>query len=215
MSRAFLTPRGPAPCISPLRARLAGARFEVRDGWEVAVRFADPAAEAQTLRDAVGWADVSHLGKLEVSGGAAPALADRSAERVDDAWWCPLGPGRALVFADGARTADLRERLGNDAVDVTTQYGALVIAGPVARELFARFCALDLRPRVTPAGSFRPGSIARTPGFVLCTAPDRYLWLFGAAYGEYVWEVISDAGERLGGRPVGVDALREEAPVRA
>jgi len=47
--------------------------------------------------------------------------------------------------------------------------------------------------------------------------------LFGAALGQYVWTVVADAAESLGGGPVGVDALqpvalsprREEAPARA
>jgi sarcosine oxidase gamma subunit len=112
---------------------------------------------------------------------------------------------------DGAR-----ERLGDAAVDVTTAFGALVIAGPLARETFARFCALDLRPRVCPPGAWRPGSVARTPGGVLCLAEDRFLMLFGAAYGQYMWTVVADAAQRLGGGPVGADVLvREEAAAGA
>jgi heterotetrameric sarcosine oxidase gamma subunit len=186
----------------------------VRDGWEVAVRFGTPDAEARALRETVGWADVSHLGKLEVRGERADGELG-TATRVDDAWWCPVEPGRTLVIAGGDRLASLRTELGDAALDVTTQLGAVRIAGPLAREVFARFCALDLRPHVTPPGAFRPGSVARTAGYVLCDAPDRYLMIFGAAYGEYVWQVVTDAGEQLGGRPVGVDAVREEVSAGA
>ena len=49
--------------------------------------------------------------------------------------------------------------------------------------------------------------MARTGGAILCEAPDRYLMLFGAALGQYVWTVVADAAEHLGGGPVGVDAL--------
>ena len=42
------------------QAAAAGARFETRDGWNVAVAFAGEDAEAG------GWADVSHLRKLEL-----------------------------------------------------------------------------------------------------------------------------------------------------
>ena len=31
--------------------------------------------------------------------------------------------------------------------------------------------------------------------------------LFGAALGSYVWTVVADAAESLGGGPVGADAL--------
>jgi hypothetical protein len=83
----------------------------------------------------------------------------------------------------------------------------MTILGPLAREVFARFTAIDLRPQVTPVHGWRPGSVARTGGAILCEAPDRYLMLFGAALGQYVWTTVADAAGHLGGGPVGVDAL--------
>lgn len=212
---AFLSTGDVVVATSPLATgtAAAGATFEARDGWQIAVRIADPAAEALACRETVAWADVSHLRKLELQGPAAaldalapmPALADGLAARdADGAWWCRATPARGLVL--GAAAAP-EAAPGVHVLDVTSQFGALRVAGPLARELFARFCALDLRPQATPPGGFRPGSVARTPGYVLCEAPDRYLMLFGAAYGAYVWELVSDAGTHLGGRPVGVDAL--------
>ncbi len=50
---------------------------------------------------------------------------------------------------------------------------------------------------------------------VLREASDRYLLLFGAAYAGYMWGVVADAVEQLGGRPAGVDALAEAAPLAA
>ena len=38
--------------------------------------------------------------------------------------------------------------------------------------------------------------------------------LFGWALGEYIWEVVADAAERLGGGPVGVDALPRRLRMR-
>ncbi len=239
---SFLQPdaEGAPPARSPI-ADASGARTEVRDGWEVAVSFGDPAGEARAIAETVGVADCSHLGKLELQGardalaatlgraasgeaaddgaaGQAPALGG-SARTADGAWLLPVTPTRALVVADPAATPALRDALAADGVhvlDVSTTFGALTIAGPLARETFARFCAIDLRDKVTPVHAFRPGSVARTPGYVLREAPERYLMLFGAAYGEYVWQVVTDAARHLGGRPVGVDALtREEGAVHA
>jgi heterotetrameric sarcosine oxidase gamma subunit len=214
---------------SPL-ARVAGVRTELRAGWEVATADGDASAQRLACDERVGFADSSQLGKLELQAPAAaldaldamPALGDGLAARGGAAWWCRVTPERALVLCDPGATATLRERLTaalpGHVLDVTTVYGALALAGPLARETFARFCALDLRPHTMPPGAFRPGSVARTPGFVLCEAPDRFLMLFGAAYGAYVWEVVADAAAQLGGRPVGaavLAALSAEAPSHA
>jgi glycine cleavage system aminomethyltransferase T len=231
LSLDFLTPAhgASAPAaVSPFDAATtaAGATFEVRDGWRVPTGFGDPRAEARAVESSVGWADVSHLGKLEIQ--VADAAADELAglarglelgRAVPDrgAWWCLLTPVRALVIGE-------RPELGAPAalrgLDVTTQYAALRIAGPLARETFARFCSLDLRDQRMPIRACMPGSVARTPGLVLREAADQFLVLTGAAVALYVWEVVADAGTRLGGRPVGADAVSapiglEEAETRA
>src|ERR1700749_591498 len=165
-------------------AQKAGARFEIRDGWNVAVDYAEPPR-------ATGWADVSHVRKLELQGEDVPGELGE-AKREGDAWICQLTPTRALLLGGGHAAPP-------EAVDVTTCFAALTIFGPQAREVIARFCALDLRPQVAPPGSFRPGSIARQPGMLLVEAPDQFLLLFGWAVGEYVWTVVEDAGRHLGG----------------
>jgi glycine cleavage system aminomethyltransferase T len=183
----------------------AGAVVEQRDGWNVAVRFE---REREHLAS-VGFADRSQLGKLELLG--AHGLELGRAEQREGAWWCPMTAERALVLCEPTQTAELREGFGRDAVDLTSALGALTIAGPLAPETFARFTAIDLRPQVTPVHGFRPGSVARTPGAILREAEDRWLMLFGAALGSYVWTVVADAAGSLGGGPVGADALVEVA----
>ena len=216
---------------SPMEAqtRAAGAELEVRAGWSIATRYASVGAQAEaaTARRTAGWADVSHLGKLELQG--PPDQLDRvaadcgaelrlgQAVRTGEAWWCRLTTTRALVISEVRATGALRSQLaeasaGADRVsltDVTTNFAAITLLGPLAREVFARFCALDLRPAVTPVRALRPGSVGRQPGILVCEAEDRYLVLFGSATGEYMWSVVTDAGEHLGGRPIGVDALSE------
>jgi len=94
-------------------------------------------------------------------------------------------------------------------VDVTCGLAALALVGTDARELLARFCAIDVRPAVTPVGGFRPGSVGRTPGYVLRETEQRLLVLVGWALGEYLYEVVADAAGHLGGGPVGADTLAE------
>ena len=177
----FLEPSGAAVARSPMegQALAAGARMEVRDGWNVAV--------SSPTNGSVSWTDMSHVRKVEVTG--AHDLTFGTATRRDGAWWCPVTRDRALVLGDSDA----------DGLDVTCSLAALAISGPRARELFARFCALDLREREMPVGAFRPGSVARTPGYVLREDGERFLMLFGWALGEYMWTVVADAAESLGG----------------
>jgi glycine cleavage system aminomethyltransferase T len=199
MSLAFLSPAPTAVARSPMEreAIAAGAVIEQRDGWNVAVRFDGD----QSYESTVAFADRSQIGKLELN--AEHGLELGVAHRRDDAWWCPTSRERALVLCEPGRTAELRGSLGAGVVDLTSAMGALTIAGPLALETFARFTALDLRPHITPVHGFRPGSVARTPGAVLREAEDRWLMLFGAALGAYVWTVVADAAASLGGGPVG------------
>ena len=188
--------RRDAVARSPMerQARAAGARFELRDGWNVAdvLRRRGLGARARSA-----FADCSHLRKYELQA-SCPELEFGRATVDGDATWLPMTASRALVLG-GEPPAG--------AVEVTTAFAALRLAGPLARETFARFSAIDLRPHVTRPGDWRPGSVARTPGGILCEAEDRYLMLFGSALGQYMWTVVEDAARRLGGGPVGYDAL--------
>lgn len=191
---AFLNPAAADETVvarSPMErlAQAAGARFEVRDGWNVAVDYEG------SRNGSVGWADVSHLRKWEVDTGRPLGSATREGE----AWWCGVTGDRALVVG-GSETPQ-------GALDVTCNYAALTILGPQARETIARFCALDLRPQHAPPHSFRPGSIARQPGMLVVEAEDRFLLLFGWAVAEYMWTVVADAAKPLGGAPIGVNSL--------
>ncbi|MBA2514197.1 MAG: hypothetical protein H0V26_07705 [Solirubrobacterales bacterium] len=238
MSFEFLASDGAEGAVarSPMErvAKAAGARFEVRDGWSVAVDFAAGSSRAAT----VSWTDTAHLSKLEIQASAADlaAIVTRCAggaelefgraSRASDAWWCPLTDQRAMVLCEPGVTSPLREALEEAVADapglaslteVTTVYAAMTISGPQAREVFARFCALDLREASMPVHGLRPGSVARGPGIVLRESEDRFLMLFGWALGEYMWTVVADAAEHLGGSPTGVESLAplEEAVPRA
>jgi sarcosine oxidase gamma subunit len=123
-----------------------------------------------------------------------------AARTAGGGWSCPVTPERTLLLGGD-------DPLPDGALDLTCAHAAIELAGPLAGECLARFCAIDARPSALPVGGFRPGSVARTPGYVLRTRQDGLLLLTGWAYGEYLWETVAIAAGRLGGGPVGEDVL--------
>src|SRR5918998_3871250 len=99
------------------QAAAAGASFEERDGWNVAVRFEGPDSERERARSTVGFADLSHLGKVELQapagaleaiagvdlelGSATPARGSGPAPAGNDAASAPPGNGAASALAAG------------------------------------------------------------------------------------------------------------------
>jgi heterotetrameric sarcosine oxidase gamma subunit len=234
MSVGFLSPGATLPremrARSPMErpALDAGARLIRLEGWNVANAYDTPATEMRRLTQTVGYVDRSNLAKLELqaepaalaaivaqaSGGLElePGLAGRS----EGTWWCPVTPARVLVLSEPGHGEAVRAAVAGAAedaqgtvsvLDITCGLAALALVGPGARELLARFCAIDVRPAVTPRTGFRPGSIARTPGYLLVEGKKRLLVLVGWALGEYLWRVVADAAEHLDGGPVGAEAL--------
>ena len=95
-----------------------------------------------------------------------------------------------------------------DVVDVTSSFAALTLVGPLAREVFARFCAIDLRSGAHPARRLAPRLDRPPAGHLICEAEDR-----SAAVRLGDGRVRVDGRRRrrhhLGGGPIGVDALAE------
>ena len=208
--------------------RDAGARIEPRAEWRVVTGQGGGAAESDACRRAVGVADLSFLGKIEVQGapadvaaivaevGGGVTLVPGRAARADGAWWCPVTADRVLAVTEPESTAAVRDaveaaaagRAGFVAVtELTAALCSNAVVGPLAREAFARATALDMRPQHFTEAAFAPVSVARVPGMVLREGRDRFLHLFGAGYASYVWTVFIDAARNLGGRAVGTEAL--------
>jgi len=161
--------------------REAGARFEERDGWLVAVALLDEEKHA-----AAGIADLSHLSKYEVR----PAL-----EGVDDAdaVHYRISPKRSLVI--GALAAPH----GTLVLDVTGALGILAVVGPEAETVIRRLTHLHELPK--------GGEVAHITAHVLNPKPETFWIVFPQEYGHYLWEVAVDRAAPLGGGPVGVDRL--------
>ncbi len=154
---------------SPLHARHleAGAKFGAFGGWEMPLTYAGigTVAEHQTVRNAVGIFDVSHLGKARVSGpGAleflnraltadltrvAPGMAQytmcctESGGVVDDLIAYVYGDNEVFLVPNAANTSEVVRLLAATApqgVDVTNlhrEYAVLAIQGPDSPRVMA------------------------------------------------------------------------------
>jgi aminomethyltransferase len=214
----------PASVLLP-QTRAAGGRIETSSGWRVAVDYGSEEGEREACRASVGVGDVSWLGKLELQGpgpdvaaiaaaAGAPEIELGRATGGGDPWWCPFSARRVLAMSPPRSSPALREALEDategrpvTVTDLTCALAAIALVGPLARDVLARLSAIDLRPRVTPEASFRPGSVARVPAMVLREHRDRYVLMFGSAYAQYMWTQVTDAAEPLGGLVVGAVAL--------
>ena len=70
--------------------RALGARMVPFSGWEMPLQYTGILAEARAVRTALGLFDVSHMGRLHISGQGAVALLDRLVTARVDA----MRPGR-------------------------------------------------------------------------------------------------------------------------
>lgn len=163
---------------SPMERRLrdAGAEFAERDGWLVAVRVPGEERHRLAIRD------LTHLHRVH---------------ETEDGILVRLRPGEGRepvtlgIVWNGVR------RPSEDTLDLSAGYAAIGIDGPGARTVLQRMTELDLRdlPKV--------GAVAHTRACVLEDGAESYRLVFEQEYGHYLWEVVVDAAEPLGGGPVG------------
>lgn len=162
------------------RLREAGARFEERDGWLVAVHV--PREERYPL----AIRDVTHAYTVREGADGVEVVFRDGAEGAR-----PPGGGesRRVTYPHASGHGRL--------VDVTAGYAALALEGPRATTLVRRLTDLDLE--ALPA----VGAVAHVRTWVFRDGEEAYRLLFPQEFGHYVWEVVTDAAKPLGGGPKG------------
>lgn len=213
-----------------------GATFRDDGEWRIPEAYTSPREEARAALAAVGLADASACGKLQVRGQAAGALiaelagiapvAPGAAARVRlggaEALACRLAPDELLVLTRPGDTAAVADRLEAAAAgagcahvaDLTAGLAALDVVGPSAPRLLAKVVPLDLS-RLPPLGVVQ-GTLARVPAVLIRlerpTVP-AFRALVGRECGAFVWDALVGAGRELGLVPLGAAAraLLEDA----
>lgn len=220
---------------SPIYRLLAehGATFAEIAHTACAMSYGDdPEAETARARD-LAVCDLSPLprtgfkGREAQSWPAAQGLTispdnNQAVVQDDDALVARLADSEVLILSDLAATSSLCRRLA-EAWSPDPDPGVypvprqdtncwFMISGHLGDEMFAKICAIDLRPHKFPNGSIAQTSIARLNGIIIradvgdCLG---YHLLTDSAAAGYMWSCLLDAMEEWRGGPVGLNALRE------
>ena len=141
--------------------RKLGAKLTEFGGWQMPLQYTGIVAEHNSVRSAVGIFDVSHLGKLRVTGAEggralqeavtadiealdndqatyALVLTD-TAGVVDDVFVYRIGPEEWLCVPNASNVAAVAESIeagGTKVVDEWDKWTILAIQGPTSFELF-------------------------------------------------------------------------------
>lgn len=195
-----------------------------------AVREAAGAIDVSTLgkleisgRDAgefLDWLHPNRFSDLPVGRVRYRAMCDDAGIVLDDGTVARLGPDR-FFLTTGTGTLDAVDQwlrwwlagtnLDVQVVNVTSEYAAINLAGPRAREVMARLTAMDVSQRGMPYLAAIPGIVAGVPAIILrigFVGELGYEIHVPADYGAHLWDAVFEAGREFGIAPFGVEAQR-------
>ena len=186
-----------------------GATMDREAGWDLVAYYGDQAAEGTIVAEAVGLADVTARGKIDVRGaidGALSSAGDALTARISDEWALVLTePGGEEVLVP---KMDSAAGSGAMVTDATHLFAGFAVAGPALPEALARLTSWD-------AATLKPGSATGAPiADVRAVLVRRDLDVpvleayMATEFARYAWEAVLDAVRRSGGGPVGWNALR-------
>ena len=228
---------------SPLHDRhtALGATLGAFGGWSMPLAYpAGTVAEHTSVREAVGVFDVSHLGKLAITGPGAAEFVNRcftadlgkigpgkaqytlcctdSGGVVDDIIVYLVGPDEVLAVpnaANAARVADLLRSAAPAGIEITDRHrdlAVLAVQGPKAAEAL-----VTVLPGAADLAGMDYMGFADVAGVRVCrtgyTGERGYELLVPADDAPRVWDALLAAAEPLGGGPAGLgarDTLRTE-----
>ncbi len=218
-----------------------GATMENIGGWLRPSVYTSVEEEMEAVKGGVGVCDISPTGKLLVQGPGAEDLARKllgenagmqtgeaqsgSLKAADGAAHpalvCCLAPEELFVTCPPEHRNGLAEALAAElstrsddqtiALDVTSAYAAINIAGPKSPDLLCKVTDLDLHLDVMNDLSCIQGKVAEVYGVLVRWDQGHepgYNLYVGREYGAYVWEVLCEAGDEFGIALVGVAARR-------
>lgn len=212
-----------------------GARFGEIDGAAMAMTFGDRQTELKQARN-LGLADLSvqtrtgfkgvgTVAWLTAQGIALAQESNRAIRQADGSLAARLAPTEVLLLGDPQGRGEALKRVEqawkSAEIPPATPRGFplprqdshawFAITGRQAPALFAKLCAVDLRPHKFPDGAIAQTSVALLGAIVIrhdLGSTLSYHALFDSASADYCWDCLMDAMVEFKGRPVGLTALR-------
>jgi glycine cleavage system aminomethyltransferase T len=199
-----------------------GATFAPRGAWEVPVSYGSEPREAEAMQAGLAIADISARAKLHLSGSIDALVRRMTGDAVDPMRTAAITSGGmvarvardfALALFGASAEADalvaVEGELDGDAMatDATSALSGYLLTGPLIKQLFARSLTIDVE-EIQP-GRCLAARWAHIPAILVISTPaapvvEMYV---GSEYGRYAWRTLLELGEKLGGIPVGWQAL--------
>lgn len=210
----------------------AGAAFDVVAGGALAMHFGSPDGELETARR-LGLADLSVLPRVGFKGaGAAQWVAvqgvslpevNEAAAQQGGGLAARLGPEEVLLLGGLDGAAGLVDRLNEAWAETSTveprgypvprreTHAWFLVTGERAADMFAKLCAVDLRPQCFANHRIAQTSVARATAIVIradLAGRPAYHLLVDSATADYYLPVLLDAMSEFDGGLVGYRALQ-------
>ncbi len=215
--------------------RELGARLVPFAGWEMPVQYKGILEEHLTVRDAVGLFDVSHMGQIELSGGAAlegiqyittndasrlypgrvqyTALCNEEGGVIDDVTLYMLDKERYLFCVNASNTEKdllwIREQIGNkvNVSDRSRDYALIAIQGPLSVEVAKRIWGNRIEGlRYYHFTTLEQGGSTTIISRTGYTGEDGFEVYIDSKKAVSIWQRLMDAGRDLDIMPCGLGA---------
>ncbi|WP_149362084.1 glycine cleavage system aminomethyltransferase GcvT [Lolliginicoccus suaedae] len=214
----------------------AGATFAPFAGWSMPISYGGVVAEHNAVREAVGIFDVSHLGKILVTGTGAAEYINRTLSNdlqrispgkaqytlccdetggvVDDLIAYLVSESEVFLIPNAANTSEVARRLeatapaGVSVQDQHRDHAVLAVQGPRAAELLE----LEELPTTMPYMAFADASWpgAGDSAVRICrtgyTGEQGYELVLPSGDASAALQRLADRAEQLGGRLAGLGA---------
>jgi len=213
-----------------------GAKMQEFAGYDMPIEYSGISAEHNTVVNAVGVFDVSHMGEFWVNGHHAQAFVQKITSNdvanlpvgkvqyscfpnerggiIDDLLVYHYEPEKFMLVVNAANTEKdwnwcvKNNTEGAELQNASDNMAQLAVQGPLALKTLQKLTAIDLT--AIPYYSFVTGKISGVDNVIISntgyTGCGGFELYFYPQYAERIWNAIFEAGAEFGIKPAGLGA---------